>query len=77
MQDIQGDYIIQTHSMGIFVINKEGEEAGYYDDIGIFVEGVVIPDSIAFIAIFCCSLHSLFSAEPVKAIALRKMLISA
>uniref|UniRef100_A0A671W8P0 Uncharacterized protein n=1 Tax=Sparus aurata TaxID=8175 RepID=A0A671W8P0_SPAAU len=44
---------IQTHSMGIFVINKEGEEAGHYDDIGIFVEGVVILDNIGSIARAC------------------------
>ncbi|KAM7006154.1 uncharacterized protein LKV04_002766 [Tautogolabrus adspersus] len=55
-KDIQGDDIprdMQTHSRGIFVINKEGEENGHYDEIGIFVEGVVILENIGSVARAC------------------------
>ncbi|XP_071316049.1 uncharacterized protein [Trachinotus anak] len=42
--DIQRD--MQKTTMSIYVINKEGGENGHYDDIGIFVDGVIILDNI-------------------------------
>ncbi|KAF7635557.1 hypothetical protein LDENG_00051700, partial [Lucifuga dentata] len=38
--------------MGIYVINKEGGETGDYD-IGIYVEGIIILESIQSVAQAC------------------------
>nr|NP_001014825.1 k31 [Danio rerio]AAW78558.1 unknown [Danio rerio] len=44
---------MQKSTMGIYVINKEGEEIGAHDDIGIYVEGVIILDNIGSVAQAC------------------------
>ncbi|XP_051799556.1 uncharacterized protein LOC127532274 [Acanthochromis polyacanthus] len=49
--DIQRD--MQVAAMGIYVIKKEGGESGQYDDIGIFVDGVIILDNIGSAAQAC------------------------
>lgn len=36
----------QRHTMGVYVINKENGDPGHYDDIGVFVEGMIILDNI-------------------------------
>lgn len=56
IQDIEGDNIqrdMQKTTMGIYIINKEGWENGHYDDIGIFVDGVIIMDNIGGAARAC------------------------
>uniref|UniRef100_A0A8C9YHZ3 Uncharacterized protein n=1 Tax=Sander lucioperca TaxID=283035 RepID=A0A8C9YHZ3_SANLU len=56
IQDIEGDDIqrdLQKSTMGIYVINKEGGEIGAHDDIGIYVEGVIILDNIGSVAQAC------------------------
>ena len=56
IQDIQGDEFLrdlQKQSMGIYVINQEGGEMGHYDDIGIFVEGLIILDNCGSVAQAC------------------------
>lgn len=56
MQEIEGNNIqrdMQKTTMGIYVINKEGGENGHYDDIGIFVDGVIIVDNIGGAARAC------------------------
>ncbi|KAL3041426.1 hypothetical protein OYC64_019593 [Pagothenia borchgrevinki] len=39
--------------MGVYVINKDGGEPGHYDDVGIFVEGLIILDNIGSVARAC------------------------
>ncbi|KAI9520171.1 hypothetical protein NQZ68_020066 [Dissostichus eleginoides] len=54
--DIEGDDVtrdLQKSTMGIYVINKEGGEPGHYDDVGIFVEGLIILDNIGSVARAC------------------------
>uniref|UniRef100_A0AAQ4NVC8 C2H2-type domain-containing protein n=2 Tax=Gasterosteus aculeatus aculeatus TaxID=481459 RepID=A0AAQ4NVC8_GASAC len=54
--DIEGNDILrdlQKHTMGIYVINKEGGEMRHCDDIGIFVEGVIILDNCGSVARAC------------------------
>ncbi|KAI9517669.1 hypothetical protein NQZ68_004891 [Dissostichus eleginoides] len=54
--DIEGDDVtrdLQKSTMGIYVINKEGGEPGHYDDVGIFVEGLIILDNIGYVARAC------------------------
>ncbi|XP_033990326.1 uncharacterized protein LOC117497530 isoform X2 [Trematomus bernacchii] len=54
--DIGGDDItrdLQKSTMGVYVINKDGGEPGHYDDVGIFVEGLIILDNIGSVARAC------------------------
>lgn len=56
IQDIEGNDILrdlQKHTMGIYVINKEGGEMRHCDDIGIFVEGVIILNNCGSVARAC------------------------
>uniref|UniRef100_A0A8D0A5E2 Uncharacterized protein n=1 Tax=Sander lucioperca TaxID=283035 RepID=A0A8D0A5E2_SANLU len=56
IQDIEGDDIqrdLRKSTMGIYVINKEGGEIGAHDDIGIYVEGVIILDNIGSVVQAC------------------------
>ncbi|KAF3856702.1 hypothetical protein F7725_017425 [Dissostichus mawsoni] len=55
-KDIEVDDVtrdLQKSTMGIYVINKEGGEPGHYDDVGIFVEGLIILDNIGSVARAC------------------------
>uniref|UniRef100_A0AAQ4PZR3 Uncharacterized protein n=2 Tax=Gasterosteus aculeatus aculeatus TaxID=481459 RepID=A0AAQ4PZR3_GASAC len=54
--DIEGNDTLrdlQKHTMGIYVINKEGGEMRHCDDIGILVEGVIILDNCGSVARAC------------------------
>ncbi|KAL3061987.1 hypothetical protein OYC64_009997 [Pagothenia borchgrevinki] len=54
--DIGGDDFtrdLQKSTMGIYIINKDGGEPGHYDDVGIFVEGLIILDNIGSVARAC------------------------
>lgn len=56
MQDIKGNDIqtgMQRCTMGIYVISKENGDPGHHDDIGVFVEGVIILDNIGSEAQAC------------------------
>ena len=56
IQDIGGDDVtrdLQKSTMGVYVINKDGGEPGHYDDVGIFVEGLIILDNIGSVARAC------------------------
>lgn len=44
---------MQKFTMGINVVNKEGGEIGAHDDIGIYVEGVIILDNTGSVAQAC------------------------
>uniref|UniRef100_A0A3Q1FXS0 Uncharacterized protein n=1 Tax=Acanthochromis polyacanthus TaxID=80966 RepID=A0A3Q1FXS0_9TELE len=44
---------MQVAAMGLYVIKKEGGESGQYDDIGIFVDGMIILDNIESAAQAC------------------------
>lgn len=48
--------------MGIYVINKEGEETGHFDDIGIHVEGVIVLDNIGSEARACAMMTGIIYA---------------
>lgn len=57
--DIEGDDILrdmQRNSMAVYVINKEGGEPWDFDDIGIYLEGVIILDNIGSVAQACALL---------------------
>ncbi|XP_041840378.1 uncharacterized protein LOC121639284 [Melanotaenia boesemani] len=57
--DIDGNSILsdlQMYAMGIYAINKEGGRNGHYDDVGIFVEGVIIMDNIRSPAQACAAM---------------------
>lgn len=60
--DIEGDHILtdmQRCTMGIYVISKENGDPGHYDDIGVFVEGVIILDNIGSEAQACAMMLGL------------------